>query len=154
MTKLTALFSFLCVFAITAIASADTLTISTDKSSYTPGQVMKITALYKNKDGKPITSPRTREVRIKNPSGSQLVQTSMNNTGNGVYTYAYTLSSSATTGKYEVRGKFTYNSVETTVYTYPQVSTSTTADTTPPVTAVSPASGTYTMPVSITPDHQ
>jgi len=150
MTKLPALFSFLCVFATTAIASADTLTVSTDKSSYTPGQVMKITALYKDKYGKAITSPKTREIRIKNSSGSELVKTSMKNAGSGVYTYAYTLLRSARTGKYEVRGSFKYRDNETKAYSYPQVATTTTADTTAPVTAVSPAAGTYSMPVSIT----
>ena len=150
MPKLSALFSFLSVFTITAIASADTLTISTDRSSYVPGQVMNITALYKNKYGRAITSPNTREIRIKNPSGSELAKTSMKNTGSGVYTYAYTLSKTATRGTYEVRGKFAYNGVETTAYSYPQVAAATAADTTPPVTAVSPASGTYTMPVSVT----
>jgi len=150
MPKLSALFSFLSVFTITAIASADTLTISADKSSYVPGQAMKITALYKNKDGRAITSPNTREIQIKNPSGSELVKTSMKNAGSGVYTYAYTLSKTATSGKYEVRGKFAYNGTETTAYSYPQVAAATAADTTPPVTSVSPASGTYTMPVSVT----
>ena len=149
MTKLSALFSFLSVFAITSMASADTLTISTDRTSYVPGQVMKITALYKKNDGKPITSPNTREVQIKNPSGSELLKTSMKNAGSGVYTYAYTFSKSATSGKYEVSGKFVYNGVETKAYTYPQVITATT-DTTPPLTSVSPSSGTYTMPINVT----
>jgi len=131
------------------LAYADTLTVSTDKATYARGEVMKITAVYKNSSGTPITSPSTREVRIKNPSDTELVQTSMANAGSGVYTYNYTLSTSAPTGTWEVRGKFVYNSTETKTYTYPKVATST-ADTTTPVTTASPAAGTYTAAQNVT----
>src|SRR6266511_2639318 len=132
---------FLICSLVPVYAYADTLTVSTDKATYARGAVMKITAVYKKSDGTPITSPSTREVRIKDPAGIQMVQTSMTNAGNGVYTYSYTLSTSAPTGTWEVRGKFAYNSVETRTYTYPVVSTST-GDTTAPVTSAAPAAGT------------
>ncbi|NTV50195.1 MAG: alpha-2-macroglobulin [Geobacteraceae bacterium] len=131
------------------LAYADTLTVTTNKTTYAKGEVMAITAVYKNSSGTPITNPNTREVRIKNPSGTELVQTSMTNAGNGVYTYNYKLSTSAPTGTWEVRGKFAYNGTETKTYTYPKVATSTT-DTTAPVTTASPAAGTYTAAQSVT----
>jgi hypothetical protein len=131
-----------------AFAQAYTLTVSTDKASYTRGQVMKITAVFKRDSGTPITNPSTREVRIKNPSGNEVVQTSMTNAGNGVYTYNYTLSSSAPTGTWEVRAKFAYNGTEIRKYTYPSV-VSTTTDTTAPVTTASPLGGSFTAPVTV-----
>jgi hypothetical protein len=130
------------------IAFADTLTLSTDKTSYTRGQAMKITAVYKKTDGTAITSPSIREVRIKNPSGVVLVTTSMTNAGNGVYTYSYTLPGTAPTGTWEVRGRFVYNGVELRKYSYPRVTTST-ADTTAPVTTASPAGGSFATSVSV-----
>jgi len=140
---------FLICFLMPVLAYADTLTVSTNKATYAKGEVMSITAVYKNSGGTPITSPSLREVRVKNPSGTQLVQTNMTNAGNGVYTYNYTLSTSAPTGTWEVRGKFSYNNVETRTYTYPVVSTAT-GDTTAPVTTATPAAGTYTGAQSVT----
>jgi hypothetical protein len=52
-----------------ALAYADTLTVTTNKATYIKGEVMKVTAVFKDKYGKPITGANTREVRIKNPSG-------------------------------------------------------------------------------------
>jgi hypothetical protein len=132
-----------------AIAFADTLTVTTDKTSYAPGQAMKITAVYKQDNGTPITSPKSREVRIEDPAGRQVVKTRMNNTGNGIYTYSYNLPSTARVGKWEVRAKFEYTGDEFKAYTYPTVATAT-ADTTPPITSASPAGGTYTSPQSVT----
>lgn len=140
MKKLSALLAAACTLMVAGFASADTLTVTTDKASYAPGEQMRITAVYKKNDGTPITSPSTREVRIKNPADTTLVQTSMTNAGSGIYTYTYTLSSSAPTGQWEVRGKFVYNGVETRTYTYPQVSTVVT----PPPTTNNHSSLTYT----------
>ena len=53
-----------------ALAYADTLSVTTNKATYAKGEVMKITAVFKNNAGQPITSANTREVRIKNPSGN------------------------------------------------------------------------------------
>ena len=144
MKKLSGLVCFAVTLAVTTMASAAsyTLNITTDKSSYAPGQTLNITAVFK-KDSSGITSPSKREVRIKDSSGSTLLQTSMSSAGSGKYTYAYKLSSSAKTGKYEVRGDFIYSGNEVKSYIYPQVATST-ADTTAPVTTVSPAGGSYT----------
>ncbi|QOX78520.1 chitobiase/beta-hexosaminidase C-terminal domain-containing protein [Trichlorobacter lovleyi] len=149
MKNLSGLVCFVVTLAVTSMASAAsyTLSISTDKTSYSPGQTMNITAIFK-KDSTGITSPSKREVRIKDSSGSTLVQTSMSNAGSGKYTYAYKLSSSAKTGKYEVRGDFISGSNEVKSYSYPQIATST-ADTTAPVTSVSPAGGTYTTAQSV-----
>lgn len=107
-----------------AFALADSLTLTTNKLTYAKGEVMKITAVYKKSNGTPIASPVTREVRIKDPSGFEKVTTRMTNAGNGVYTYNYTLSTSAPAGRWEVRGKFKYAGVETINYTYPGVASS------------------------------
>ncbi|WP_281185160.1 chitobiase/beta-hexosaminidase C-terminal domain-containing protein [Trichlorobacter lovleyi] len=149
MKNLSGLVCFVVTLAVTSMASAAsyTLSISTDKTSYTPGQTMNITAIFK-KDSTGITSPSKREVRIKDSSGRELVKTSMSNAGSGKYTYAYKLSSSARTGKYEVRGEFEYNGNKRTAYSYPQVATSS-ADTIAPVTSVSPAGGSYTTAQSV-----
>jgi hypothetical protein len=123
------------------LAFADTLTVTTDKTTYAPGQTMKITAVYKKNDGTPITRPKTREIRINNPVGTTLVQTSMTNAGSGTYTYSYTTSSSAPAGTWEVRARFVRNGITTTATTYPTVAV---PDTIPPVTSASPAGGSYT----------
>ena len=129
-------------------AYADTLTISTNKATYAKSEVMKITAVYKKNDGTPITRPTTREVRIKNPSGVEMVKTSMTNAGNGVYTYSYTLPASAPDGKWEVRGSFKFKNVATVNYTYPTV-VSSTADTTAPVTTASPPGSSFSTSVTV-----
>ena len=149
MKNLSGLVCFVVTLAVTTMASAAsyTLSISTDKTSYAPGQTMNITAFFK-KDSTGITSPSKREVRITDPSGKELVKTSMSNVGSGKYTYAYKLSSSARTGKYEVRGEFEYNGNKRTAYSYPLVATGS-ADTIAPVTSVSPAGGTYTTAQSV-----
>lgn len=151
MNKMSALVAFALTLAMTTMASAATytLTITTDKTAYTPGQTIVTTAVFK-KYGVGVTSPSTKEIRIKDSSGSELIQTKMSSVGSGIYKYSYKLSSSAKTGKYEVRGKFSSNGNEVKAYTYPQVNTVVTADTTPPATVVSPVAGTYTMPASIT----
>ena len=131
-----------------ALAYADTLSVTTNKATYVRGEVMKITAVFKNNAGQPITSASTREVRIKNPSGTELVKKSMTSAGNGVYTFNYTLPSTAPTGKWEVRGKFEYKNDEVKAYTYPAVVSSVT-DTTAPVTTVSPAGGSFTSSVTV-----
>ena len=140
------LFSALILMPV--FAYADTLTVTTNKTTYAKGEVMKITAVYKKNDGTPITSPSTREVRIKDPAGVEKAKTSMTNAGNGVYSYNYTLPTSAPTGRWEVRGKFEYNDQEIKKYTYPSV-TSTTADTTAPLTTASPAGGSFTSSVTV-----
>jgi hypothetical protein len=73
----------------------------------------------------------------------------MTNAGNGVYTYNYTLSSTAPVGKWEVRGKFEYKNDEVKAYTYPSV-VSSTADTIAPVTTVSPTGGNFSSSVTVT----
>lgn len=137
-----ALVAVIFTLLIPVFAFADTLTLTTDKASYLRGESMKVTAVYKRTSGTPITSPSTREIRIKTPSGSEVVQTRMSNVGNGVYTYSYRFSTYAPTGTWEVRGKFAYNGVETRTYTYPKVA-ATVGDVTAPVTTVNPAGGTY-----------
>ncbi len=151
MKRLSALLTFALAFSITAMAFAAsyTLTVTTDKAAYTPGQTIVTTAIFK-KDGTVITSPGTREIRIKDSSGSELIKTSMSSAGSGTYKYSYKLSNSAKTGKYEVRAKFSSGDNEVKGYTYPQVNTIVAVDSTAPATAVSPAAGTYTMPISIT----
>lgn len=139
MRKLSALLAATCTLLAAALALADTLTVTTDKASYAPGEQMKITAVYKKNDGTPITTPSTREVRIKNPAGTIVVTANMTNVGSGTYTYNYTLSSSAPTGQWEVRGRFVYNNIETRAYSYPQVTT-----TPPPPPVNSHATLTYT----------
>jgi hypothetical protein len=114
--------------------------VTTDKTTYAPGQAMKITAVYKKDDGSPITNPATRQVRIKNPAGNTVIQTAMSNAGNGIYTYRYLLSGTARAGTWEVRARFVRNGTETTAYTYPQVVK---PDTTPPVTSATPGGGDY-----------
>ena len=142
---------FVFTFLMPVLAFADTLSLTTDKATYLRGETMKVTATYKRNDGRPITSPNTREVRIKDSSGKELVQTAMYNAGNGIYTYNYKLSSYARTGTWEVRAKFAYNGTEIRKYAYPKVtSTPTTGDTTAPVTTASPAAGSYSTPQSVT----
>ena len=135
----------------TAIASADTLTLATDKPCYTRGQQVKFTAVYKKSDGSAITSPSKRELRLRDKAnGNTLATVSMTNAGSGTYTYNYTLSSSAVYGTYETRLDFIYNNVETKIYfAAPVVASSCVADTTPPLTTASPASST-TLPVTVT----
>lgn len=140
--------SLLTFMLVPALAYADTLAVTTNKSTYVAGEVMKVTAVYKTKDGKPITRPTSREVRIKDPSGDEKAETAMKNVGNGVYTYNYTIRSSAAAGRWEVRGTFAYKNVETKGYAYPSVS-STAADTTAPVTTASPAGGTFSSSVTV-----
>ena len=139
MKKWTTLFAAACTLSVAALASADTLTLTSNKATYAPGEVMSFSAVYKNNSGSAITSPSLREIRLRNASGSTLVQTSMTNAGSGNYTYNYTLSSSASTGQYEARASFTYNSVNTRTYIYPTVST-----TPPPPPVNNHASLTYT----------
>lgn len=138
----------LALILIPAFAYADTLTVSTGKTTYTRGEVMKITAVYKTNAGTPITRPTTREIRIKNPAGKEVAKKSMANVGNGIYTYNYTLPSTAPAGKWEVRGKFVYKNVETKGYTYPTVVTSTT-DTTAPVTSAAPATSSFSTSITV-----
>jgi Cytochrome c bacterial/Chitobiase/beta-hexosaminidase C-terminal domain len=153
MKRLSALLAAACTLSIAALASADTLTLTTDKACYTRGQQIRFTAVYKNSSGNAITSPSTREIRLRTaPGGTTLVQTSMTNAGSGNYTYNYTLSSSAVYGTYETRLDFIYNGNETKIYfNKPVVASSctTTPDTTPPATTASPASST-TLPVTVT----
>lgn len=132
-----------------AFAFADSLTLTTNKATYFAGEVMKVTAVYRNNAGKPITRPSTREVRIKDPVGNEMAKTSMISAGNGVYTYSYAIPAAAAAGRWEVRGRFVYRSRETSGYAYPGVS-STAADTTAPVTTASPPGGTYSAAVTVT----
>ena len=142
------IFTLLAVLLFVPVfACANTLSISTDKASYLGGETIKVTAVYRTDRGTPITSPKTREIRIENPSGTTLVQTSMANAGSGVYSYSYRISSTAPIGKYTVRGRFVYKGVETKAYTYPSVVA---ADTTAPTTSITPAPGSYSSAQSVT----
>lgn len=131
------------------LSYADTLTVTTNKATYLRGEVMKITAVFKNNAGQPITTASTREVIIKNPSGAEVVKKRMTNAGSGVYGYNYTLPAFAVAGKWEVRCKLEYKNNEVTQYTYPSVVSSVT-DITSPITSVSPAGGNFTTSVAVT----
>lgn len=128
---------------------ANTLTLTTKKTTYVSREVIKITAVYRKSDGRAITKPSTREVRIKNPSGEEVRSARMLNVGKGVYTYQYTLPAKAPAGKWEVRGKFVYKDDESKVYTYPVVNTPVAVDTLAPVTSASPPGGSFSSPVTI-----
>ena len=131
--------------AVTAIASADTLTLTTDKPCYTRGQQVKFTAVYKKSDGSAITSPSKRELRLRDKAnGNTLATVSMTNAGSGTYTYNYTLSSSAVYGTYETRLDFIYNNVETKIYFNQPVVASSCTTTPPPPPVNNHAGLTYT----------
>ncbi len=136
-----ALLAATCTLLVTALASADTLTVTTDKATYAPGEQIKITAVYKKDDGTAITRPTLKEIRLSDAvNGTVLVTASMSGGTNGIYTYNYTLSSTAKSGTYEARARFTFNKITTMGYAYPAVS-----GTTPPPTG-NHTSLTYTGP--------
>ena len=124
-----ALAAAFCTMAVASLAAADTLTLTTNKTSYAPGEVISFTAVYKTDSGTAITSPRKKELRIRDAvNGNTLATVSMSGGTNGIYTYNYTLSSSAKSGTYEGLATFTYNRVTTTAYAYPVVGTVTTTN--------------------------
>lgn len=124
-----ALAAAFCTLATASLAVADTLTLTTDKTSYAPGSTITFTAVYKTSSGAAITRPSKKELRIRDAvNGNTLATVNMNGGTNGVYTYNYSLSSSAKNGTYEARATFTYNNVTTTTYAYPVVGTVTPAN--------------------------
>lgn len=119
-----ALAAAFCTMAVASLAAADTLTLTTNKTTYVPGEVISFTAVYKTNSGTAITRPSKKELRIRDAvNGNTLATVSMSGGTNGIYTYNYTLSSSAKIGSYEGRATFTYNNVTTVAYTYPVVGT-------------------------------
>jgi hypothetical protein len=81
-----------------ALAATLTVTVSTNKASYAPGEVV-VTSASATLNGSPVTSFKSAKITIKNPSGTAVVNgASMTSAGNGVYTYSYTLASNAPAG--------------------------------------------------------
>jgi len=93
---------------VPVLASAADLLIkvTTDKTSYQVGQQVVVTALVTTANGKPANSAKRKEVSVFNPSGSEVVKTSMASKGNGTYTYTYTLGTAAPTGTWRVAAVF------------------------------------------------
>lgn len=94
------------LFATASVASAATtmtVTVTTDKTSYAPGEVVKVNALAMYSTGSPVTSVKSAKITIKNPSGTTIVNgATMTNAGSGNYTYNYTLASTAPAGTWTI----------------------------------------------------
>lgn len=138
------LISFL--MPVYAFASTYTVTVTTDKASYSRSQQVKTTALFK-RSGSLSNPSSTPKITIKDPSGSTKVNAvSMTRTTTGTYTYSYTLSSSATYGTWtdtcSVSGEDTGSGTTTFAVAA--------ADTTAPTTTAAPVAGTYTAAQNVT----
>ncbi len=98
MRKVSAL--LLCGLLTPALALAATLavTVTTDKSSYNPGQVV-VTSSTATLNGTAVTSFKSSTITIKDATGATVVNAAaMTNAGSGRYTYSYTLPTSAALG--------------------------------------------------------
>jgi hypothetical protein len=98
MKKVFAMFLICFLMPVFAYAATLTVTVTTDKSSYNPGQVV-ITSSTAKLSGTPVTSLKSSIITIMDSSGATVVNAAaMTNAGSGKYTYNYTLASAAKTG--------------------------------------------------------
>uniref|UniRef100_A0A831UBW3 Cytochrome c n=1 Tax=Geobacter metallireducens TaxID=28232 RepID=A0A831UBW3_GEOME len=141
---------------VPALASAVTMSVkvTTDKGSYAPGQLVKVTAYAVYSDGKPVLSTTKRQLSVKNPTGTTVFKTTLTSTGNGYYAGSYTLAAAAPAGTWEAKAEFQdpalIKASGKKTFTVTGTTPPPPADTTAPVTTPSPAGGTFTAPVSVT----
>ncbi|NTV48777.1 MAG: alpha-2-macroglobulin [Geobacteraceae bacterium] len=144
MKKIVTLLLICMLLPVFAYASTYTVTVTTDKATYSAGNVVKTTALLKRSGSlsSPSSSPK---ITIKDPSGSTKVNAvSMTKVSTGTYTYSYTLSSSAPAGTW---------SDKVAVASSSDTGTATinfTVGSAASVTTATPAAGTYTAAQNVT----
>lgn len=81
------------------------VTVSTDKATYAPGETVKVTAIAKYSDGTFVSSYRTKSITIKNPAGTTVVSAAAMTagaTGTGLLTYNYVTPSTAAIGEWSI----------------------------------------------------
>ncbi|GAB4559386.1 MAG: hypothetical protein Tsb0017_15560 [Geothermobacteraceae bacterium] len=82
------------------------LTISCDKTTYAPGETVKLSVTARYKDGKLVKEVDKAEVSVYDPTGARKVdKAKMTKVGDGQYKYDYRLSSSAKTGDWRFKVK-------------------------------------------------
>ena len=128
-----------------------TVRLSTDKSTYLPGQSVNFLVYAIYGDGKPVISVSNKEISLKDPAGAVVLKTSLASKGNGYFSYSYPLKSTARTGSWQAKAtiKDTYGS-DGEISGYFKVESKVAADTTAPVTTAAPAGGSFTAPVTVT----
>jgi len=125
--------------------------LTTDKTSYQRSQTVTVSAYATYEDGKPVTSVSKKEISIKDSASVEVLKASLVNKGNGYFSYSYTIKSTARTGTWLAKATTKDSRGNTGEATSSFIVTSTTtADTTAPVTTASPAGSTFTTPVIVT----
>ena len=94
----------LTMFAGTALARDINLNISTDQSNYSPGETVNLSIYAYYDGGSAVTSIDKAEIDVYNQRGSKVLDDGdLNRLGNGNFSYAYNLSSSAGLGEWQFK---------------------------------------------------
>jgi hypothetical protein len=98
MKKFFALFLVCFLTPVFAYAATLTVTVTTDKATYAPGETVKTTAVFK-RNGVLYSTSALATITVKDPAGSIKVNAvNMTKASTGTYTYSYTLASTAANG--------------------------------------------------------
>jgi hypothetical protein len=140
------IFAFSTAWAETSLL----VNLAVGSAAYTKGQTVNITARV-TKNGVPITSSSKREIRIYNPSGSKVLESSFPAPATaGTYMYSYKLPANATVGQWRVRARFEQGDASGSANAYFNVTQTAPVDTTPPTVSISPAAGNFTSSFLVT----
>ena len=79
---------------------------------YRPGETVRLSALMRDYDGKPLTAPNNKSGQplflvLKQPDGREFIKTRLEPQALGYYTWTYTMPSDAPTGSYQVEFRAT-----------------------------------------------
>lgn len=129
-----------------AQAATIVVKLTTDKTSYQQGQIIKANAYAAYSDGKPVLSVKKREISFKDSAGVTVLKTSMSSLGNGYFSYSYTTRSDARIGTWEVKSQIV-DSADVKAETKRQIKMTAATTTTPPPVTPPPV----TPPPSTTP---
>lgn len=137
----------LLVFTALPASAGITLTISTDRAVYNPGQTVKTTVIAAYANGKAVTGTKKTSVTIVDPSGVVRRTASLSNKGNGVFFYSDILPSGAAAGAWRVRASITDNLGDSASNN--TVLTIVLPDKIPPVVTLQPGAGRFTGSVTV-----
>jgi hypothetical protein len=127
-----------------------TVKLTTDKTTYQRSQTVKLSIYATDENGKPVTSVSKKEISIKDPASVEVLKTSLVNKGNGYFSYSYVIKSTARTGTWRAKATIKDSSGSSGEATkYFTVTSTTSSDTTAPVTTATPPGGTITAPISV-----
>jgi hypothetical protein len=150
------LVTLLMIFAAATGVKADSeaalsVKLTLDAVSYAVGNTVKFKA-FVTKNGMAVVGTEKRELKIKDPSGRDLVEASFSNLGGGNYGYNYYIQPSAKLGNYTVRALFKDRDGATgaAAITFMVAKLVPPPDTTAPVASIAPASGTFSAAFQVT----